>query len=450
MEEYLRSATDYTISPEGALILIGDLHGSLDRLQDLLPRLQSEVTKKLGESSWAHATLAFMGDYVDKGAQSRALLDRLVGLRGTLLPGQQAVFLMGNHDFSLMAFLGLIPRGRLDQPHPQCGELGNAFDTKYYESRGESLWRSDRECECEKSSDLNSQNSQSNRNNDTNDNSFDKMSVCNDMCVNERESNPNSNPDSSDSSSDSAKKKNNTECCGSASKKTVPASKKTIDTEKEKGRKGEAGIDAGRVEEEVEMHIQGRRYGVPESFFTVVPTFESYGCARVSRAALLSNMPAEHKEFFRALPMMSVLHVPGRGHVVCVHAGLAERSPAREQMELMRAGNCGVSWIEQISGTDSVRTPPRELQRPDVLVASGHHAILSVADYPSRVIVDTSEAEYLSAFVVPPKSVIDRMTKREIEKVMDIDFSDDQVFSEDDLRYGSFLVQSARIPIAKK
>ena len=433
MEEYLRSNTDYTISPEGALILIGDLHGSLDRLQDLLPRLQSEVTKKLGEASWAHATLAFMGDYVDKGAQSRALVDRLVALRGTLLPGQQSVFLMGNHDFSLMAFLGLIPHDRLDQPHPQCGELGNAFDTKYYESRGETLWHSDGDGECDPNSELNASNSQTNQKTNENDKCFDKVYVNECLCVNGSEHHDESQ---SNSSVLSRKDNENQEC---ASKKTIPESKKIAEIEKEKTPKGD-----------VEMHIQGRRYGVPESYFTVVPTFESYGCPCVSRAAFLSNMPPDHKDFFRSLPMISILEVPGRGYVVCVHAGLAERYPAREQMELMRAGNCGVSWIEQISGTDSVRTPPRDLQRPDVLVASGHHAILSVADYPSRVIIDTSEAEYLSALVVPPKSIIDGMTKREIEKIMDIDFSDDQVFSEDDLRYGSFLVQSAKIPIAKK
>ena len=149
MDEYLRSNTDCTVSPEGPLILIGDLHGSLDRLQDLLPRLEASVVRKLGAPCWAHATLVFMGDYVDKGAQSRPLLDRLLALRAALLPGQQCVFLMGNHDFSLMAFLGLIPRDRLEQPHPHCKELGDAFDTKYYESKGEDLWRSDGVCVCE-------------------------------------------------------------------------------------------------------------------------------------------------------------------------------------------------------------------------------------------------------------------------------------------------------------
>lgn len=392
MDEYLQTNTDYVINPSGACILIGDLHGSLERLSDLFPRLEAEVTERLGAASWAHATLVFLGDYIDKGTQSRAVIDHLVALERSLLPGQRPLFLMGNHDFSLMAFLGLIPRASLTLPHPLSAELGDAFDASFYESRGETLWRSD---------------SDKSFNNDSNDNNVEKNT--------------------------------------NVGKFFSPSKH-----ENELTSKHESELTSEKVSTWEEMHIQGRRYGVPGSYFTVGPTFESYGCSCVSRAELLANMPAEHTEFFRSLRMIQILRMPGRGHIICVHAGLAEGRPAVEQLELLRAANCGVSWDELISGVEGVRTPPRELQRPDVLVASGHHAILSVADYPSRAIVDTSEAGYLSALVLPPKEVLDTKTKREIEKIMDIDFSDDQVFAVDDMRYGSFIVQSAKFPYPHK
>lgn len=392
INEYLKSITDHEVSSEGACVLIGDLHGSLDRLKDLLVQLEREVTRKLGAESWAHATLVFLGDYVDKGHQSRPLLDFLVGdLGGTLAPSQRTVFLMGNHDFSLMAFLDLIPHTQLTLPHPLTPKLGDAFGTKYYESKGEALWRGD-------TTNTNTNNTiiSSNNNNENN----------NKKCNNNNNNNNNAIVVVSSSSSSSSS-------------------------------------EGGDVST---MHIQGRRYGVPGSYFTVESTFESYGCSGINRRELCAKMPEAHKDFFRSLQMVRVLGVPGRGHVLCVHAGLVEDRPAREQVEFLRAGNCGVSWIEQLSGSAGVRMPPVELRVPGVLVASGHHAFLSVADYPNRVIVDTSESGCLSALVLPPKSALDVRTKKEIEGIMDIDFSDDQVFAQDDLRYGSFVVQSAKYP----
>src|SRR6185436_14884212 len=84
--------------PEGRLVVaVGDLHGRLDLLEKLW--LQVEQVARL--SGARDRTLVFLGDYVDRGAQSRQLIERL--LAG--FAGFGAVFLKGNHDETLLQFL---------------------------------------------------------------------------------------------------------------------------------------------------------------------------------------------------------------------------------------------------------------------------------------------------------------------------------------------------------
>jgi serine/threonine protein phosphatase 1 len=56
-----------------ATIAIGDIHGNLAALEDLLGQLAPDLTT--GD------TLVFLGDYIDRGPHSRGCIDRILELR---------------------------------------------------------------------------------------------------------------------------------------------------------------------------------------------------------------------------------------------------------------------------------------------------------------------------------------------------------------------------------
>ena len=96
--------------PEGRLVVaVGDTHGRLDLLERLWPQVEDVVRL----SSARERTLVFLGDYVDRGLQSRELIDRLL----TGFPGFETVFLKGNHDETLLQFLD----------DPKLGEVWRNF-----------------------------------------------------------------------------------------------------------------------------------------------------------------------------------------------------------------------------------------------------------------------------------------------------------------------------------
>jgi len=90
-------ATRSSVPADHFVAAIGDLHGRLDLLEELWPRID-EVSRL---SSARQRILVFVGDYVDRGLHSRKLIDRL--LQG--FTGFETVFLKGNHDDTLLQFL---------------------------------------------------------------------------------------------------------------------------------------------------------------------------------------------------------------------------------------------------------------------------------------------------------------------------------------------------------
>jgi serine/threonine protein phosphatase 1 len=70
---------------------IGDVHGMNDLLAGLLAAIEADATA-LGLS----AIVVFLGDVVNRGAQTRQVLDRLVA--GPTRPGDHWVVLRGNHE----------------------------------------------------------------------------------------------------------------------------------------------------------------------------------------------------------------------------------------------------------------------------------------------------------------------------------------------------------------
>lgn len=86
-------------APNGALVyVIGDVHGRLEPLADLLEMVRRDASREQA----ARRVLIFLGDYVDRGPQSREVIDLL--LDGPA-PGFETVFLKGNHEAWLLAFL---------------------------------------------------------------------------------------------------------------------------------------------------------------------------------------------------------------------------------------------------------------------------------------------------------------------------------------------------------
>lgn len=72
------------------LIAIGDIHGCCRSLDALLDKLEPTDDD----------TLVFVGDYVDRGPCSRAVIDRLLALREEA----NCVFLRGNHEQLMLAY----------------------------------------------------------------------------------------------------------------------------------------------------------------------------------------------------------------------------------------------------------------------------------------------------------------------------------------------------------
>jgi len=78
------------------IVAIGDIHGRADALARLLAAITPERISDRQSVSYV-----FLGDYIDRGSESCAVIDMLINW-GQL---HRSVFLMGNHEHSLMDFI---------------------------------------------------------------------------------------------------------------------------------------------------------------------------------------------------------------------------------------------------------------------------------------------------------------------------------------------------------
>ncbi|KAL8516875.1 hypothetical protein ACS0TY_015217 [Phlomoides rotata] len=84
--------------------LVGDIHGYITKLQNLWSNLE----KTIAPSDFQWALVIFLGDYCDRGRNTKEVINFLISLPSRY-PNQSHVFLCGNHDFALAAFLGILP-----------------------------------------------------------------------------------------------------------------------------------------------------------------------------------------------------------------------------------------------------------------------------------------------------------------------------------------------------
>lgn len=126
------------LPPGNLLYAVGDIHGRLDLLERLLDMIEADAH--------AHAdaecrTLVFVGDYVDRGPDSRGVVEKLIG---SLPPGFETHFLKGNHEAILLDFLE--EAWRLDHWLQKGGEMtvqSYGVDTERLERLGApaEVWR---------------------------------------------------------------------------------------------------------------------------------------------------------------------------------------------------------------------------------------------------------------------------------------------------------------------
>lgn len=86
---------------------IGDIHGHLDLLRSALAQVEAD--------GGSDARIVFLGDYIDRGPDSRAVINLLIN---GLAEGRDWICLMGNHDRMFAMFMEDYPR------HDACFPLG--------------------------------------------------------------------------------------------------------------------------------------------------------------------------------------------------------------------------------------------------------------------------------------------------------------------------------------
>lgn len=89
-------------SPRGArghrAYVVGDIHGRLDLLNEMIARIEADLVARPVRKS----LLVFVGDLIDRGPQSAQVVERLRTYRRH---GVQPIFLLGNHEEVLLRIL---------------------------------------------------------------------------------------------------------------------------------------------------------------------------------------------------------------------------------------------------------------------------------------------------------------------------------------------------------
>jgi serine/threonine protein phosphatase 1 len=80
------------------IFAVGDIHGCLDKLISLMGIIDIDPKKD---------TLLFIGDYIDRGTQSKEVVDYLIDLSKRQ---NHVVFLKGNHELMLQLYLSGVDR----------------------------------------------------------------------------------------------------------------------------------------------------------------------------------------------------------------------------------------------------------------------------------------------------------------------------------------------------
>lgn len=95
----LSSKPGWPSGPQGqTAYVVGDIHGRLDLLDQLLGRIHRDIDQRRPERT----LIVFLGDLVDRGPDSARVVERLRNYRRD---GVRTVFLLGNHEEVLLRIL---------------------------------------------------------------------------------------------------------------------------------------------------------------------------------------------------------------------------------------------------------------------------------------------------------------------------------------------------------
>lgn len=86
-----------TVADNCRVYCVGDIHGCLDLLDQLHQLIKDDVGDYHGQ-----VTVVYLGDYVDRGDDSKGVVDYLLS---DPLPRFKKIFLLGNHEQVLLDFL---------------------------------------------------------------------------------------------------------------------------------------------------------------------------------------------------------------------------------------------------------------------------------------------------------------------------------------------------------
>lgn len=84
---------------EEMVYVIGDIHGCVDKLSQLLTKIDDDISAHPG----VRAKIVFVGDYIDRGEDSATVLNFMADI--TRADPERVIALMGNHERMLLDFL---------------------------------------------------------------------------------------------------------------------------------------------------------------------------------------------------------------------------------------------------------------------------------------------------------------------------------------------------------
>lgn len=94
---FSRRAEELRVPDGKRVYAVGDIHGRLDLLDRMLAAIKLDASRVVMRN-----VLIFLGDYVDRGPDSKGVIERLCSLN---VPDWEIIFLLGNHDQAVLDFL---------------------------------------------------------------------------------------------------------------------------------------------------------------------------------------------------------------------------------------------------------------------------------------------------------------------------------------------------------
>lgn len=98
-----RHITDVGLPLGKTAYVVGDIHGEIRLLAQVLERMVPMIYRDL--ETGLEPSLIFLGDYIDRGPDSRSVIDALLNLPATLPAGCEVRYLRGNHEQAALDFL---------------------------------------------------------------------------------------------------------------------------------------------------------------------------------------------------------------------------------------------------------------------------------------------------------------------------------------------------------